>query len=423
MVSFLLIIFYSVFFIFWLLKISRSRRNHLSAKQVTLSFITKVAFGMAYGFLFFKFYNGDDTWQYHNFSLIEYQKLLHHPLDFLLDIRNKATGSSKLDAFYDTTGSFWNKLDEVLFIKMLAIFNVFSFGHYYVNVVIFCFVVYLGNLLLFRQLVHYFPESSPLLTGVIFYLPMSVFWLSGIRKEGILFLAICMVLYFFERILRREKRLICNSVCFLAGLIVLLLLRNFMVMCIAPSLLAWFLSNRFKWNSVITFLTIYVLSIFLFFISGKVPGFPSLPEKLTQRQYEFLSLTAKTRLPLDSLKGTASSYFQVLPQALNHSFLRPYIYESKGMLQLISAADIILFFLFVFFTGIFFKSNRRKVFQNPVILTCVFTAFFAYLIIGYTVPFPGAFVRYKAIFELLFFCVFAVTADIEKIKKTLTIKK
>ncbi len=417
MVSLLLIIFYTTIFIFWLLKISRSYRNYLSARQVTLSFVTKIAFGLAYGFLFWKFYKGDDTWQYHNFSLVEYQNLLHHPADFFSDIRNKANGSASLQSMYDTTNSFWNKLDDVLFIKLLTIFDIFSFGHYYVNVVLFCFVGYLGHLLFFRLMVQYYPASSRLLTIAVFYNPMVIFWLSGIRKEGILFLALALVLFYFNRLLKRQGNLIVSTIMILAGIGVLMVMRNFIVMCLAPSLLGWFLCRRFKWNAPLTFLLVYTACIFIFFLSGKITGLPDLPSKVTQRQYDFISLTANTRLPLDSLKGTAASFLHVLPQAINHSFLRPYITESKGILQIVSAGDVLLFFLILLIALLCYSDNWKEILQNPLILTCFCISFFAYLLIGYTVPFPGTFIRYKAIFELIFISVFSVITDINKLKR------
>ena len=406
MIYFLLIILYTSFFVAGFLKISRSYRNYISAQQVTISFITKVVFGMAYGFLFLKLYNGDDTWQYHNLSVIEYKQVLQHPLNFFSDIRIKADGDSSIGAMYDTQNSLWNKLDDILFVKMLVIFNILSFGNYYVNVVLFCGLVYFGHLMLFRQFTRSFPKSSFLLKISIFYFPMVIFWLSGIRKEGLLFLALTLVLYYFDCLLRKEKNLIKNVFFVMTGLIILLLMRSFMLLCLAPSLLAWYLCYRFKRQGIVIFAAVYLLSVGIFFLSGKIRGLPDLAVKVTQRQYDFLGLTARTRLPLDSLKGTASSYFDVLPQAVNHAFVRPYITESSGILHLLSSIDVLVFFTILIMSIIFRRPDWKAVLNHPLVLCCLFTAFFGYLIIGYTVPFPGAFVRYKAIFELLFLSSF-----------------
>lgn len=411
MLSLTLIILYTILSIFLLLRLSKNLQQHISARQVTASFIIKILFGIAYGFIFLKFYAGDDTWKHHKASIVEYQKLLHHPILFLQDTFTNTSGRVSLDAVYDTKNSFWNNIDEILFIKMLAIFNVFSFGNYYVNVVLFCFIVYLANLLLFRLLVRYFPKASFWLLIAIFYIPVIVFWLSGIRKDGLLFVALAMVLFYFDSMMRKEGGFLKNAFLFLFGFLVLYLIRNLMVMCVAPALFGWFLCRLFRINALLTFIAVYALTIFLFFASGNIHGLPDLAQKVVDRQYDFFSLTANTRLALDSLQATSGSYLNILPQALNHSFLRPYLTESKGILQVISALDVV-FFIGVLILAVFFHIKKIKIIlQNPLILTCLFTSFFGYLLIGYTVPFPGAIVRYKIIFELLFLCAFAVLAE------------
>jgi len=415
MLSLLLIIIYTTILIFCLIKITRSYRNYLSARQASLSFLIKIVFGLAYGYLFLKFYNGDDTWLYQNLSLIEYQNLLHHPGKFFMNVGNGIPGNAGINSFYDTKNSFWNNLDDVILIKLFAIFNVFSFGHYAVNVVLFCFLVSLGSLLLYRLLIAYFPGSSLLLKLAIFYNPMTIFWLSGLRKEGLLFLALALVLFYFNHLMSKQRHLIVSILFSLLGLSLLLFMRNLVFMCLVPSLIAWSIHRFFKLKALIIFPAVYTGCIIIFFSGGMIPGLPDLADKVTQRQYNYLNLVANTRLPLDSLRGTASSYLHVLPQAINHSFLRPYITEAKGMLQVISAADIYLFFLSACLAVRFRNDDWKKMLQQPILLTCLYTSLFAYLVIGYTVPYPGTFIRYKAIFELLFLCVFAAITDLKKV--------
>lgn len=417
MFSLLLIVLYTICSILFLVKYTKNYRNHLSAKQVTITFIIKVLFGMAYGFIFYKFYNGDDTWKYHQASLEEYQKLLHYPLNFLQDTFTMAKGKTGLEAVYDTRNSFWNNIDEVLFVKMLAVFNIASFGHYYVNVVLFCFLAYFGNLYLLRLFLRYFPQASPILIIVIFYFPMVVFWLSGLRKDGLLLAGLSLVLFYFDRLVSNGRKSWKDLFPLIAGLSVLWFIRNLMIMCLAPALLAWFLCYRIRWQPVRIFAGVYIVSISLFFLSGRLAGFPNLAQKVANRQYDFFNLVAKTRLPLDSLKAAPASYLYILPQAVNHTFFRPTVFESKSILQIAAAFDVIAFWAVLCLAIIFYNKQLNPVFKNPVVLTCLFTSFCGYLLIGYTVPFPGAIVRYKVIFELLFLCVFVLLTNQNKFKR------
>lgn len=414
MISLLLLIFYTTLFVFWLLHISRKYRNYLSARQVIAGFIIKILSGMAYGYIFLRLYHGDDTWQYHYSALVEYQKLLHHPLQFISDPFNKHYSDTSLQAMYSLGNSFWNHLDEELFVRLLAILDVFSFGHYYVNVVLLCFPVYLGHLLLFRLFTRYYPDAAPLLAAVIFYVPATVFWLSGIRKEGLIFLAVATVFYYFDRLLRKDSRLMKHVLWCIAALATMLVMRNVVFMCVVPALAGWWLCQVIKIPPFAVFAVVIAATVFLFFASGAIPGVPDMPMKVAERQHEFMLLKAKTMLPLDTLNRTPQAYLRVLPQAANHLFFRPYLTESKSLMQLFSALDIILFYLMLGLTVLPSRNGWRRIIQNPLVLACLTCAISGYLIIGYTVPFPGAFVRYKAVFEILFLCVFAVAARTDK---------
>jgi len=82
-----------------------------------------------------------------------------------------------------------------------------------------------------------------------------------------------------------------------------------------------------------------------------------------------------------------------------NTFFRPYAWESKGVLQLISSLEVIAFWLLVLFY--FVRGEKKRDLVQPMFLTFLFFGITLYLFIGYTVPFPGAIVRYKTIGELL----------------------
>ena len=365
---------------------------------------------MLYGYLFMRFYGGDDTWQFHTLSLVEYNKLLHHPLQFIRDTFTETGGSFSLDAAYSTTNSFWNDFEEVIFIRMLVLFDVLSFGNYYVNVVLFCFVIYLGHLLLYKLMAGYQPEATNFLLAGIFFYPVVLFWVSGIRKEGLLLLGMATVLYYFDKLMQRKGRFITNILVCGAALVMLWLIRNMVVLCLAPALLAWFLRSRTGLRSLVVYPVVYGLCFCLFFFGDLVPHVPDMAQKLADRQHSFNELQGNTRLSLDSLDSTPFSYIRVLPQALNHGFFQPYLWQSKSPLHLVSALDVFLFFGFGAFCFYCRKKDWKHIIRSPLVMTCLLTALAGYLIVGYTIPFPGAFVRYKSIFEILFISCFAAIA-------------
>lgn len=412
-IDFLLAMFYLAISLFVLLRVSQSYKNQLSGREITFSFIIKVLFGIAYGVIFLKYYGGDDTWTYHRLSLISYQELLHHPVRFFTDFSD-VQGTTGMGSVFDVKNSFWDHLEEAVYIRFLALLNLFSFGHYYTNVVLFCLLVYIGHLLLYRLFISHFPSRSFLFKLVIFFFPVILFWLSGLRKDGILFLALALVLFYFNRLLTERFRLT-HLLLFLTGLFTLFLFRNLMVLCLLPAFFAWYACSRFRVNAIACFTVIYATAIAAFFLTTAVKPVPDLPEKMVRRQQTFMALKGNTRLPLDSLKPEARSFLQLLPASLNHTFLRPYLTEAKSPLHLAASLDNLLFF-FILLLAFFFPATKRAgILKHPLILTCLFSALSGYIFIGYIVPFPGAIIRYKVIFELLFLCSFAALIDTHKI--------
>ncbi len=133
---------------------------------------------------------------------------------------------------------------------------------------------------------------------------------------------------------------------------------------------------------------------------------------MAERQKAFLQLSGNSYLSIDTLSGAFYSYIKILPAALNHVFIRPYFSEANGILNILSFLEILFFFFLVI--RMIFKPSRffKQLLNDPLILSLIVIGFLNYLIIGYTVPFLGAIVRYKSSFEILFLIVLLQLQDI-----------
>ena len=110
------------------------------------------------------------------------------------------------------------------------------------------------------------------------------------------------------------------------------------------------------------------------------------------------------------MNDKVSSYFYDLPAALNHSFLRPYITEGKSPLLLISALENLM--MIVLLLGALFNYRSLfKILNNPLWMLLISFAVINYLIIGFTVPFFGAIIRYRILFEALLIIPLLVSTD------------
>ena len=88
-----------------------------------------------------------------------------------------------------------------------------------------------------------------------------------------------------------------------------------------------------------------------------------------------------------------------------NEFLQPNLLSAIGKLQWISAINNLVFILLalIFF---YFLATKKATPMPPYWLLVLPFAILSYLIIGYTVPFSGAIVRYKVIAESCFILFF-----------------
>src|SRR5580658_5778643 len=147
----------------------------------------KVLLGCLYGYIFLHYYGGDDTWGFFKDSLAEYQKLIHHPLQFINDLSPFKENYTR-NNFFHGLQLYLSDFEYWTMVKLLALCNLFSQGNYYIDVLFFDFIIFWGSFLLFKLLLSYFPSKKTLLIVVLFFIPSVGFWLSGIRAEGLLLL-------------------------------------------------------------------------------------------------------------------------------------------------------------------------------------------------------------------------------------------
>ena len=131
---------------------------------------------------------------------------------------------------------------------------------------------------------------------------------------------------------------------------------------------------------------------------------------IATRQHEFLLLKGNTRFNLTPLEGQPLSFIKVLPESATNTFIRPFLWEAKGLLQWFAAMENIAVLVLVAITVFKFNKNKRALADMPLLWVLIMAGLSNYIITGYIVPFPGAIVRYKIIPELFLIsgCLLAV---------------
>ena len=393
-IAFMVFFFFSLIFIY-----GRVRRKviSLSPLEILLAFGCKVLMGCLYGYVFQRFYGGDDTWILHAGSIDEYNKLMTRPGQFFADFDLTAS-FRRNEGFAAGWYYLLSDLEFWTITKPLAIFNMYSRGNYYVNVVFFNLLTFWGQYLVFKLFTARFPHHRRLIFLLTFFLPAACFWLSGLRPDAWIMVSMGVALYYFHAWLHGNKTK--HLLLFLAGLAGLVILRSPVLLVLIPGLAAWLIAEKTGRKPLPVFLIVYGAAVALVFGSAYLSPNMNMLTYIVHRQQEFLQLKGNTVFELNALEPTAGSFIATLPQAFVNTFLRPYPWEASGALQWMASMETML--ILVLIAAAFVYGRNQGWTTSPLVWLSIFFGLGLYLFIGYTVPFPGAIVRYKTIPELLF---------------------
>lgn len=400
--EYILFVVYLILFAWLVTKIKFFTRADLSKSQLIILFLLKIMAGIFYGWIGV-YYGGlaqmSDTWGYHAHSINEYKLLLNNPGEYFTNLfRNPYQGG--LSKFFDTTDSYWNDLKGNFFIKILSVFNLLSFGNYYVNVIFYSFITLLGPVATFRVMTDIFKGKKNIILLTSFLIPSFLYWSSGLHKEGLIYTGISLIVYCFYFSAKEKKISFKRISGIIIGLLLVLTLRNFIIVILVPALIAWLIAIKWSQYSLRIFLSVYMLFGILFFTIRYLDSRFDLPQAVVNKQQEFINLEGgHSTIPIKQLKPTIISFIKNTPQAITLSAVRPYPNDVHHVLSLAAAIEInLLLLMFVVF--LFFRL-RNHTFSSTLHF-CVFFSFSLLLAIGFSNNNLGAIVRYRSvIFPLL----------------------
>lgn len=416
--EYLLFIAYLVLFA-WLVTRTRFFLNTgLSKPQIMILFLTKVMAGIFYGWIG-SYYGGlaqmSDTWNFNMNGVLEHKLLLSNPHEYFTNLFHNPYGNS-FSQFFKGDNSYWNDLKSNSFIKLLSVFDIFSGGLYYVNVIFYSFIALFGPMALYRVMKDVFPRQKLAVLIATFLTPSFLYWTSGIHKEGMLTLGMALVIYHFYFGWKEQRWSVKRISLILLGLLLLLMMRNVLFVMMVPALLVWGLANRVKKRSWLVFAGMYALFTILFFTTRYIDPDFDFPNAVVTKQREFVDLVGNSSVAHESLQPTAASFLGNMPHAITMAAIRPYPSDVRHILSLAAAVEIELLLLLL---GLFlFVRSREDRPRTPnFVWFCLFFGLSVLLAIGFSVNNLGAIVRYRSVIMPLLVVPMAAQIDWKRIER------
>jgi hypothetical protein len=400
-------------------------RSSIADRKIKRYFIPAITFkiigALALGLIYQYYYKGGDTLNYFNQGKTLTSMFLVHPGSTLKLLFTHRITDYEIVPYISRI--YWlDSPSEFTVIIISAFFGFFSFGTYSIIAIGFACLCFSGLWALYKTFLKEFPQMQKPFAIAIFFIPSTFFWGSGLMKDTICIGALGW-LFSSTYILLIDKKISFSQILLLVfSSLLLFLIKKYILIAFFP---AFFVFLYFKYSEVITskFLKIvvtpFLLSFFIltayFLINHISKG---------DAKYDIANVASRTKINaeyiysvslkengsgynLGELDGTLTGMLKLIPAAINVSLFRPYLWEVKNPLMLMSALESTLYLVLVLF--IIVKYGPFKTFglikrEAVLSFSLVFTLILAFAVGMNSYNF-GTLVRYKTPFLPFFTCM------------------
>lgn len=372
---------------------------------LSLKFLGAIGLGLIYQF----YYGGGDTFNYFFHTKVIYGafgdsfgtgiKLLagQHPPD--------------ADMLRYVGKMYWyDAPTEYTVIQIASFFALFCFDTYTVIALYFAFFSFCGMWAMYITFVRIYPLAYKKLAIAIFFLPSVFFWGSGLMKDSLCIGALGWTFYGFYHALILKKNLSTAIILGALGTYLLVSMKIYILLSFLPPALFWIFnenSNRIKSKALRLILKPFFITLGIaaayFGATNLTAGDERFDiDKIGERSKitkDFLStqVVSGSSYNIGELDGSLQSIFKVAPQAIFIALFRPFLYEVRNPVMLLSALEATMFLYFTMI--LLYRSGLGKsmklISSEPILTFCIIFSIILAIGVGTTSGNFGTLVRYK----------------------------
>jgi hypothetical protein len=397
-----------VFFIAYLIRPIVT--DQVTKKYFFPALTVKIIGAILLGFIYQFYYDGGDTYNYHTYGS-------RYIWEAFLDSPSK--GLDLLFSSGDQEGSYYEYSRRIIFftdppsffiVKLAAVFDLFTFSTYSSTAVCFAILSFAGMWMFFLTFYRKYPVLHRQIAYAAFFIPSVFFWGSGLLKDTLVMACLGVITYQVDRLFFVKKISTVNVLLLILSLWCVFSVKKFVLQAFLPAAFLWiYVSNLKRIRSVIMRVLLLpmvalVLVFSVYFSVVKVGegdkkyAVENIAKTARITAYDIRFQTGKdagSGYTLGELDDSFGSMLRLAPQAINVSLFRPYLWEVKNPLMLLSALES-LFFLFATLALIFkYRLSFLKSLGNPnVSFSLVFAIVYAFAVGVSSFNF-GTLARYK----------------------------
>jgi hypothetical protein len=372
----------------------------------------KIAGAIAVGFIYQFWYHGGDTFAYHTHgSRHIWEAFMESPSQGLALLN--ANGEYQPGTWEASQKIwYWRDPNSYFVIKIAAIFDLFTFSSYSGTAVLFAVFAFTGGWMLFRTFYNKYPEIHGWIALSVLFIPTVVFWGSGLFKDSVTLACLGVSCYAFDRVFIQHRLSVGSLLLIFLMFWIIFSIKKYILLTLLPALLLWAFAKN------IVLIKSMALRILITPIVAIVPvvliyfSVPAISEDDQRYNISNLAQTAKltaydirygwgartgegSGYNLGELDGSWQSMVKLAPQAVNVSLFRPYLWEVKNPLMLLSGLEALLVLGCTLFVISKVRMSLFRFTIRPDVLFCLlFSIVFAFAVGISTYNF-GTLSRYK----------------------------
>lgn len=300
---------------------------------------------------------------------------------------------------------------SLMIIKISSVLSFVAFRSYFAVMILYAGFFFTGVWALFRTFCKLYPTLVKEMAIAVLFVPSVFLWGSGLVKDTLCLGAVGWMTFAFYRMFFERRKVLWSLILLLIWGYILLTVKSYLCVLLAGSLLLWMVVSLLAGIRNPALKAIVTPVVILGGLLGAVWGFSLFMQRLNftdlsqimENALLFNSWNAHyaaasgSAYDIGEISPTIGGMLVAIPQMLNITYFRPYLWESGKIIILFSALES--FALFLLFARILWKTRVIGFFK--AILTDKHLFFFATfaVLLGFLVGLSsgtfGNLVRYK----------------------------
>ena len=377
--------------------------------SLTLKFIGAIALGLVYEY----YYGAGDTTGYFRHAAF-IQKAFADSFQAGMKLMLTSGGTYDPQTAKYTANMYWYQAGsaEYLIARIAAFVGLLSFGTYTVMALFFAAISFTGVWAMYMTFIKIRPQIYKELAIATLFIPSVFFWGSGLMKDSLCLGALGWVFYAFYRGTIQKQSLLFCAVIGIFSAYALVLIKVYILLCFLPAALLWIFnenSSRIK-SPLVRVLAKPILlgvgALLAFFAATNltkgddkydVDKIGERSKVVSEYLYETSIKQNGSAYTLGAQDGTLTGMVKLVPQAIVVSLYRPFLWEVRNPIMLLSSLEALVFLIFtlriIIRSGLF--KTLSLIIRTPALTLCFLFALAFSGTVGVVSNNFGTLVRYK----------------------------